>query len=318
MDADRPLASACETAGIFIQGAVQRPSATGDNTVTPGRAEGANAFGTDPTFGTVAITPVGLSGKIDLTRELVDSRFTRRQPDRAIGPHRGLVPPGRDTHLHRAQHRTGGTITGDFAANGAQAASDAPRRRTSHDPARRLLHYAVLRRRKACNAIVGRAALDYLAALLTAEGTIRDDTCLARLFGERSTPPLTTSPPARPTAASRSFGSNDVVNFSPRWRSSGSMNSGPALVTAADLRLPRRRRRASGRRQLDPILRRQRSPRLRSCSGMRTAPHPRPRAPRTRPGVFRQPRFMGIFAPRPPVERWRTDQREPFLVELRG
>jgi ribosome biogenesis SPOUT family RNA methylase Rps3 len=26
--------------------------------------------------------------------------------------------------------------------------------------------------------------------------------------------------------------------------------------------------------------------------------------------------FMGDHAPRPPVERWREDQREPFLAEL--
>jgi hypothetical protein len=26
--------------------------------------------------------------------------------------------------------------------------------------------------------------------------------------------------------------------------------------------------------------------------------------------------FMGMFTPRPPVERWRADQRDRFLAEL--
>ena len=123
----------------------------------------------------------------------------------------------------------GGTITGDFAANGAQAVSDASPTTTLHTTLKkRLLDYAVLRRRKARNVIVGRAALDNLAGLLTAEDTTGDDTCLAKIWGSGNAW-STISPPARPTAGSRSWAPMMSSTSSPRSRRSGSTRSAARL-----------------------------------------------------------------------------------------
>jgi hypothetical protein len=186
MTIDRPLASACETLPISGSAPFNVPRAGGDGTVQAARAEGSNPAGSDPTFGSVAITPVGLAGKIDLTRELVDS----------ASPGGDLIALSvlKEDWYRQAEARIynalntaqGGTITGDFAANGAQAVSDATPTTTLHTTLKkRLLDYAVLRRRKPRNVVAGRAALDNLAGLLTAEDATGDDTCMARIFGAR-------------------------------------------------------------------------------------------------------------------------------------
>jgi hypothetical protein len=235
MTTDRPLANACETAPLSGSAPFNVPRATGDNTVAPGRVEGANPAGSDPTFGTVAITPVGLSGKIDLTRELVDS----------ASPGGDLIALSvlREDWYRQAEIRIynalntaqGGTITGDLAANGAQAFLDSTPTTTLHTSLKkRLLDYAVLRRRKPRNVIAGRAALDNLAGLLLAEDTTGDDTALARVFGARFNASTNDFATGGTDARIVILGSDDVVNFeSPLASFRFDEQSGPALVTAA-------------------------------------------------------------------------------------
>jgi hypothetical protein len=83
-------------------------------------------------------------------------------------------------------------------------------------------------------AVVGRAALDNLAGLLTVEDTTGDDTCLARIWGARINASVNDFATGSTDCRIAILGSDDVVNFeSPLASFRFDEQSGPALVTAA-------------------------------------------------------------------------------------
>jgi hypothetical protein len=232
---DRPLASACEQLPITSSAPFTSPTVTGDGTVPASRAEGTNPSGTDPTFSIATASPEGLAGKIDLTRELVDS----------ASPSGDVIALQvmREDFYRRIENRLyaimnlvqAGTITGDTVPTGAQAASDGTPTTTLHTTLKkRLLAYAVIRRRKARNVIVGRAALDNLAGLLTTEDTTGDDTALARIWGAKVNASVNDFATGSTDMRIAILGSGDVYNCeSPLVQFRFNEQAGPALVSAA-------------------------------------------------------------------------------------
>jgi hypothetical protein len=239
LEADRPLYSACEKGAIsgsasFLVARTQ----TADGVVPASRTEGNQPATVDPTFANITVSPTGLAGMIDVTRELVDGAspggdlvmlrllaedWTRRAEEQIY------------TALNTAQ---GGTITGDFAANGAQAAvSTTPATNLANDTRKAVLRYAVLRRRKARNMIVGRAALDYLGALSAQDGvntSTGDDTALASVFGCRVNASVNDFATGTTDMRVAILGSDDVFAFtSPLQEFRFDEQAGPALVRVA-------------------------------------------------------------------------------------
>jgi HK97 family phage major capsid protein len=184
MTADRPLAAACENQEIQNAAPFTVPRATGDDTVDAARAEGDQPADGDPTFDSEAVTPVGLSGQIVLTRELVDS----------ASPGGDLIALQimREDWYRQVEIRVydalntaaSGTITAGFVPSGAQArVSSTPATNLYSDLRKALAFYSNARRRKARNVIAGADALDHLAGLITFENG--DDTALWRVLGAR-------------------------------------------------------------------------------------------------------------------------------------
>jgi hypothetical protein len=235
MNTDRPLAAACEVVEINSSNPFNVPRATGDNTVHPGRAEGAAPAGSDPVFGTTAVVPVGLAGKIDLTRELVDGASPGGDLI-ALSVMREDFERQVEIKIYNAFNTAqSGTITGDFVPLGTQVTNDATPTTTLHTTLKKcLLKYAVLRRRKPRNVILGRAAIDNLASLLLAEDTTGDDTCLARIYGARVNASTNDFAVTSTDMRIAILGSEDCVLFeSPLAQFRFDEQSGPALVTAA-------------------------------------------------------------------------------------
>lgn len=233
MTIDRPLASACANAPIDNAAPFSVPTAGGDGTIHAARAEGSQPAGSDPTFGTATMSPAGLAGKIDLTRELVDS----------ASPGGDLIALQimREDWYRQAEIRIynalntsqTGTITAGFVPSGAQARlSTTPATNLYADLRKSLAFYANARRRKARNVIAGAAALEHLGGLITDENG--DDTALWRVLGARVNGAVNDFATGATDMRVAILGSEDVVNFeSPLAQFRFDEQSGPALVTAA-------------------------------------------------------------------------------------
>jgi len=233
---DRPLAAACEQVPINSASPFTAPSAVGDNTVQPGRAEGSQPAGSDPVFSTTSsIVPIGLAGKIDLTRELVDSA----SPAGDVIAWQVMVEDwARQAEIRvygAIQTAASGTITGDFVPSGAQVSlTTTPATNLLPDLKKALLRYSVLRRRKPRNVIAGRAALDNLGGLVTVEDSTGDDTALMRIFGARVNGSVNDFATGATDVRLVILGTGDVYNYeSPIQQFRFDEQSGPALVTAA-------------------------------------------------------------------------------------
>jgi hypothetical protein len=237
MTADRPLVSATDQLPLLGSSPFTVPRWTSGGTVDPARAEGAQPAEVDTVFGTAVVSPRGLSGMLNLTRELVDSA--------SPGGDIIALQVMREDFYRQAEimvynelngaNGQGGTITAGFVPSGAQARTDATPTTTLHTTLKKaLLEYANVRRRKARNAIAGSAALTNLGGLLTNEDNTGDDTSLARIFGARLNAGVNTFGTAAGDGRILILGSNDVVTFeSPLADFRFDEQAGPALVRCA-------------------------------------------------------------------------------------
>ncbi len=235
METDRPLASACETLPISNAAPFTVPRATGDGTIHAARAEGSQPAGSDPTFGEATVSPKGLAGTIELTRELVDSaspggdvialQIMRedwyRQVEIAI------------YNELNGSNGQGGIITAGFVPSGAQArVSTLPSSDIYSDLRKALAFYSNARRRKARNVIAGAAALDHLAGLITFENG--DDSALWRVLGARVNGAVNDFATGATDMRVGILGRDDVVSFeSPLASFRFDEAAGPALVKAS-------------------------------------------------------------------------------------
>lgn len=223
LTADRPLAAACDAGSIDNAAPFFVPRASGDGTVHAARVEGSNPAGADPVFGEAAVSPIGLAGSIELTRELVDS----------ASPGGDLIALAlmREDWYRQAEIRIYAALN---AATGVQTAASATPATTLYADLRKALaSYANVRRRKARNVVAGAAALSNLAGLIDFENG--DDTCLWRVMGARVNAAVNDFGTTASDARLSILGSGDVVNFeSPlvEFRFDD-YSGGPALVKAS-------------------------------------------------------------------------------------
>jgi hypothetical protein len=237
MTADRPLVSATDQLPLLGSSPFSVPRWTSGGTVDPARAEGAQPTEVDTVFGTATVSPRGLSGQLNLTRELVDSA--------SPGGDIIALQVMREDFYRQCEIITynelngangaGGTITAGFVPSGAQAVNDAaPTTGLLVTLKKQLLQYANVRRRKARSVIAGGPALTNLGGLFGAEANTGDDTCLANIFGARLNAAVNTFGVAAGDSRILLLGSNDVCTFeSPLADFRFDEQSGPALVRCA-------------------------------------------------------------------------------------
>jgi hypothetical protein len=234
MTADRPLASATERLPISNATPFTVPRHTSGGTVDPARAEGSQPTEVDLVFANSTVAPKGLAGKLDLTRELVDSA--------SPGGDAIALSIMREDWYRQAEilvytelngsNGQGGTITAGFVPSGAQArVSTTPATNLLLDLKKAVLEYANVRRRKARNIVAGSAALTNLGGLLTAETPSGDDTALANIFGARLNAAVNDFGTAAGDGRVLIFGADDIVTFeSPLAEFRFNEQAGPAIV----------------------------------------------------------------------------------------
>jgi HK97 family phage major capsid protein len=238
LGADTPLLNACERRPISGSAGFTVPRAQGDGVVPASRTEGNNPSGSDPTYGSVSVSPAGVAGLVDVTRELLDSAtgggdtvmlqllaedLSRRVEERIY------------TELNGSNGQ-GGTITSGFVPSGAQArVSTTPATNLLTDLKKAVLAYANVRRRKARNIIAGTAALDpNLGGLLQSEANTGDSGSLANIFGANLNAAVNDFGTAAGDMRIAILGSGDVFAFlSPVQRFTYDEVAGPALARVA-------------------------------------------------------------------------------------
>lgn len=219
--ADRPLASACETASIQNAAPFTVPVAEGDGTVDAARAEGDQPSGADPVFNDASVSPVGLAGNIELSRELVDS----------ASPGGDLVALSvmREDWQRQVEIRLYDALN---QAAGQSFESTDPASTLYEDLRARLAAFANVRRRKARNAVAGSEAVGHLASLIDFENG--DEAALWRVMGAAVNASVNPFGTGTSDARVLILGSDDVVNFeSPLVEFRFDESAGPALVRAA-------------------------------------------------------------------------------------
>lgn len=218
LTADRPLAVACETAQIQNAAPFTVPVAEGDGTVDASRAEGGQPAGADPVFSDASVSPVGLAGSIELTRELVDS----------ASPGGDLVALSVMTEdwARQAEIRIYDELN---QAAGQTFESADPATTLYEDLRSRLAAFAGTRRRKARAAVAGGDAVGHLASQITFENG--DEAALWTVMGARVNASVQPFGTAVGDARVLILGSGDVVNFeSPLVEFRFDESAGPAIV----------------------------------------------------------------------------------------
>jgi len=237
MTADRPLSNATDLLPITASNPFKVPRHTSGGTVHAARAEGSAPTETDLVFADVTVVPRGLSGMLNLTRELVDSA--------SPGGDVIALQVMREDWFAQAEaliyaelngaNGAGGTITAGFVPSGAQARVDAaPTTGLLVTLKKALLDYANVRRRKARNVVAGAVALTNLGGLVGAEANTGDDAALFRLFGANVNGSVNTFGVAAGDMRIAILGSNDVCTFeSPLADFRFDEQAGPAIVRCA-------------------------------------------------------------------------------------
>jgi Antitoxin ParD len=234
MTADRPLSNATDVHPINSSNPFNVPRHTSGGTVHAARTEGSQPTEVDLVFGTVSVVPRGLAGKIDLTRELVDSASPggdiialQIMREDWYAQAEALIY----TELNGANGQ-GGTITAGFVPSGAQARVDAaPTTGLLVTLKKALLEYANVRRKKARNVVAGATALTNLGGLVGAEANTGDDASLFSVFGARVNAAVNTFGTASTDCRIAILGSNDVTTFeSPLAEFRFDEQAGPAIV----------------------------------------------------------------------------------------
>jgi hypothetical protein len=237
MTADRPLSNATDVLPIAASNPFTVPRHTSGGTVHAARTEGSQPTEVDTVFGTATVVPRGLSGMLNLTRELVDSA--------SPGGDIIALQIMREDWFAQAEaliyaelngaNGAGGTITAGFVPSGAQArVSTTPATNLLIDVRKAVLEYANVRRRKARNIVAGSAALTNLGGLLGAEAASGDDTQLANIFGARLNAAVNDYGVAAGDMRVTILGSNDVATFeSPLADFRFDEQAGPAIVRCA-------------------------------------------------------------------------------------
>lgn len=232
LTADRPLALACTTLPIQNAAPFTVPHVIADDTVDAARAEGSNPTEGTPVWGDASVTPKGLAGMLELTRELVDSA-TPGGDLIALAAMREDWQRQAEIRIYaelNSANGAGGTITSGFVPSGAMAVvSTTPASNLYADLRKQLARFANVRRRKPRNTVAGAAALDHLAGLITFENG--DDTALWRVLGARVNAAVNTYGGGAGDARVLTLGADDVVNFeSPLASFRFDEAAGPALI----------------------------------------------------------------------------------------
>jgi hypothetical protein len=238
MTADRPLSNATDVHPINGSNPFNVPRHTSGGTVHAARTEGSQPTETDLVFGTVSVVPRGLAGKLDLTRELVDSASPggdlialQIMRESWFAEAEALIY----AELNDATRGAGGTITAGFVPSGAQArVSTTPATNLLIDLKKALLDYSNVRRKKARNVVAGAAALTHLGGLVGAEAINGDDAALFRLFGANVNGAVNAYGTGAGDMRVTILGSNDVATFeSPLAEFRFDEQAGPAIVRVA-------------------------------------------------------------------------------------
>ncbi|HEY8454189.1 MAG TPA: hypothetical protein VIL34_01230, partial [Actinopolymorphaceae bacterium] len=128
---------------------------------------GSNPAGTDPSFGSVQVSPKGLAGTIEMSRELVDSASPGGDLI-ALAIMREDWQRQAEIRIYEALNTAqSGTITNGRVPSGAQARTvTTPDTELAVELRKALVAYANVRRRRPRNFIAGAAAADALAGQL--------------------------------------------------------------------------------------------------------------------------------------------------------
>ena len=234
MTADRPLSNATDVLPITTSNPFKVPRHTSGGTVHAARTEGSQPTEVDTVFADALVTPRGLSGMLNLTRELVDS----------ASPGGDIIALREDWYAQaealiyaelNGANGAGGTITAGFVPSGSQArVSTTPATNLLIDLRKAVLEYSNVRRRKSRNIVAGNIALGHLGGLLGAEAASGDDTQLANIFGARLNGSVNDFGVAAGDMRVGIFGSNDVCTFeSPLADFRFDEQAGPAIVRCA-------------------------------------------------------------------------------------
>lgn len=237
LEANRPLYNACSHATINNAAPFNIPRTSVSDAVVPAsRAEGSQPAGGDPSFGTTAVVPAGVSGLVDITRELADSaspggdavmlELLTEDLNRRI-----------EEQIYAALNSTagaGGTITAGLVPSGAMAIVDAaPTTGLLITLRKQNLRFANVRRQRPRNTICGGPALDNLGGLLIDDST-SDDEAIIRVGGSKVNAAVNTFGVAAGDARTLTLGSGDVWCFtSPIQGFRFDEQAGPALVRIA-------------------------------------------------------------------------------------
>jgi HK97 family phage major capsid protein len=235
--ADRPLYNACEHAPISNAAVFTIPRTTSSDGVIPAtRAEGAQPAGADPTFGTTTVTPAGIAGFVDITRELADSASPGGDAVMLQILNEDMNRKVEDL-IYAALNSTagaGGTITTGFVPSGAMAIVDAaPTTGLLITLRKQNYRFANVRRQRPRNTVAGAAALDNLGGLVADESSSSDG-ALTTVAGSKVNAAVNTFGTAAGDARTLTLGSGDVWCFtSPPQGFRFDEQAGPALVRVA-------------------------------------------------------------------------------------
>ena len=227
--ADRPLAASANRETISDASPFVVPNVSGTDTV------GDHSEGSAPTeeslaIGSVPATPQGVSGRLPLTRELVDS----------ASPSGDLVALAamREDYARQVEERIyaelngakgqAGTITGGFVSSGAQASTSTGTALTA-DLKKAFARYASVRGRKPRNAVVAGTPAEILAEGL--DESTGDEGALWRPMGVATNAATVAFGSAAGDADVVILGSNDLWLWeSPLLQFHYTEKSGPAIV----------------------------------------------------------------------------------------
>lgn len=239
LEANRPLYNATSHATITNAAPFSIPRTSSSDAVVPAtRTEGNQPSGADPTFGTTAISPAGVSGLVDITRELADSAspggdavmlellqedLNRRIEEKIY------------TELN-STNGAGGVITAGFVPSGAMAIVDAaPTTGLLNTLRKQNLRFAAVRRQRPLNTVVGAAAADHLGGLLLDDST-SDEQAMYRVGGSAVNVAANAFATGAADARTLTLGVGDAWCFtSPVQDFRFDEQAGPALVRIAIL-----------------------------------------------------------------------------------
>jgi hypothetical protein len=237
LQADRPLFNACEHGSIRNSAPFTIPRVASSDAVVPAsRAEGAQPSGSDPSFGSTSVSPIGLSGLVDITRELADSASPAGDLVmlRLLAEDWGRRAEEKIYAELNSTNGAGGTITSGFVPSGAMAfVSSTPTTGLLTDLRKQLLRFANVRRRRPRNTILGAAAADYLGGLLVDESG-SDEQAVARVAGSKVNVSAADFATGAADARILTLSADDVFVFtSPIQEFRFDEQSGPGLVRIA-------------------------------------------------------------------------------------